>query len=259
MRGRGPPSIALGSSYTLRFIVLLAIVFVATEAAQGWFGWRGEHDLLLSMSALDEGRVWTVVTSALMHADVMHLLFNALGLWYFGKLAEESLGSRRYAVFLALAAILSHVPFIAAMAVTGEPTATIGASGIVMAVLVFAAFRFPGMPFSFWFLPMKLWQLAVLYVVLDVAGVASGRGPTDHWTHLGGAVFGLVVHKVGLLPKLGFARRPRPGGNGREPGPYRDGNVRGEIDRILDKINSQGIGSLSDEEREFLKRNSGKY
>jgi hypothetical protein len=31
------------------------------------------------------------------------------------------------------------------------------------------------------------------------------------------------------------------------------------VDRLLDKIAKRGIGSLTDEEREFLRRSSGRY
>ena len=46
MRGRGPAPIAIGAAWTLRFIVLLAVLFVAVKGARGWFGWRGEDALL---------------------------------------------------------------------------------------------------------------------------------------------------------------------------------------------------------------------
>ena len=259
MRGRRPPPIFLGSSWTLRFIVFLIVAFVFTKGSAGWFNWRGEHALLLSRQAIAEGRWWTILTSALLHADAWHLAFNALGLWFFGKLVEETLDGARYAAFFVLAAVLSHAPFLAAQYATGDRTPTIGASGIVVAMLVFAAFRYPGLPVRLFMLPLVLWQLAALYVVIDVLGVISGPSGTDHFTHLGGAAFGWVVHRFGLLPNLRLPRRsggPKPH---HEPGPFRGGNTRAEIDRLLDKINAQGIGSLTEAEREFLKRNSGRY
>lgn len=259
MRGRRPPPIALGASWTLRFVVLLVAAFVLAQGAAGWFGWRGGHALLLSRESLAQGRWWTVLTSALLHADAWHLAFNALGLWFFGKLVEETLDGARYAAFFFLAAVLSHVPFLAAEYATGGSTATIGASGIVVAMLVFAAFRYPGLPVRLIVFPLALWQLAALYVVIDLFGVLSGGGGTDHFTHLGGAAFGWIVHRFGILPNFRLPRRTSSVRPHHEPGPFRDGNARAEIDRLLDKISAQGIGSLSEEERDFLKRNSGRY
>ncbi len=257
MRGRGPAPIAFGSSWTLRLVVLLVAIFLVTRGAAGWFHWRGEGALLLSRESIEEGRVWTILTAALLHADGMHLLFNGIGLWYFGKLVEETLGSARFVAFFFLAAVVSHVPFLAAEFATAGRTSTIGASGIVMATIVFAALRYPGMPIRLFFLPLVLWQVAALYVALDVFGVVSRGAGVDHWTHLGGAVFGWIVHRFGLVPNFRFPRRVAKAA--REPGPYRDGNTRADVDRILDKINEEGIGALTDSEREFLKDNAGRY
>lgn len=256
MRGRGPPPIALGTSWTLRHFVLVVAVFFVAKAGEGSSWWPGSRWLLLSWDVFSRGRVWTIVTSALLHEELYHVLFNLIGLWYFGKLVEETLGSARYVAFFWLAAVLSHVPFLVAGAVTHDPTPTLGASGIVMAMLVFAAFRYPRMPWAFWGLPLLLWQLAALYAIVDVYGALRGGGPIDHWTHLGGAAFGWSVHRFGLLPNFRLPRRaPAP----REPGPFAEGNARADIDRLLDKIAADGIGSLSQDEREFLKRNSGRY
>jgi membrane associated rhomboid family serine protease len=256
MRRTGPPPIALGMSWTLRHILLLAAVFVVANGAQGWWGWRGWGSLLLSRESLEDGRWWTVVTSALLHAGVWHLVFNLLGLWYFGKLVEETVGGARFVAFFWIAAVVSHVPFLVVEFATGGRTATVGASGIVTAALVFAAFRYPGMPFGFWGLPLLLWQLALLYVAIDVFGAVSRTGSTDYWTHLGGAAYGFVVHRLGVLPRIRLLGRAPPP---REPGPYAEGNARAEIDRLLDKIASDGIGSLTEDEREFLKRNAERY
>jgi membrane associated rhomboid family serine protease len=257
MRGRGPQSISFGTSWTLRFMVLLVAAFVLTNGAAGWFRWRGEGTLLLSRESIEEGRVWTVVTAALLHADAWHLLFNAIGLWFFGKLVEETLGGARFVAFFFAAAVVSHLPFLAAEFATGGSTRTIGASGIVMAAIVFAAFRFPGLPIRLIVVPLVLWQFAALYVAFDVLGLVSRGESVDHWTHLGGAAFGWIVHRFGLVPNFRLPRRAPKAP--REPGPYRDGNTRAEIDRILDKINVQGIAALTDGEREFLKHNAGEY
>jgi membrane associated rhomboid family serine protease len=257
MRGRGPPPIALGTSWTLRFVVLVVVVSLFADGARGWFHWRGASSFYLSRESMADGRWWTIVTAAFLHAGALHLLFNALGLWYFGKLAEETLGGPRFVAFFWLAAVLSHVPFLVAVSVTGDPTATVGASGIVMAMLVFAAFRYPGMPFRIWGLPLVLWQIAALYVGIDVYRfLTNDGGGVDYWTHLGGAAFGWAVHRFGLVPNLRMPRRAPPP---REPGPFAEGNARVEIDRLLDKIARDGIGSLTQEERDFLKRNSGRY
>jgi membrane associated rhomboid family serine protease len=258
MQGRAPDALDLRSSWTLKLIVLLAAAFVLSRGAESWFGWRGLDSLLLSRASIEEGRVWTLLTSALLHADIWHLLFNLLGLWFFGKLAEESLRGGRFVTFVVLAAVLSHVPFLVFEFATHGEARTIGASGVVLATLVFAAFRYPGLPVFLLFLPLKLWQLAALYVAIDVAGALRMDSSIDHWTHLGGAAFGFAAHRWGLVQRFA-SLLPHGGRPPRAPGPFAEGNAQAEVDRILDKINAQGIGALTQTEREFLTRNSGKY
>ena len=257
MRGRGPPPIAFGTSWTLRFVVLIAAVFVLVNGAHTWAGQRWERALLLSSDSIREGRVWTLVTAALLHVDAWHLAFNLLGLWYFGKLVEETIGGARYIVFFFAAAVFAFVPYVVASFAAGDATPTLGASGIVMAMLAFAALRYPGMPWSFWGLPLVLWQLAALYVAIDVFGLISRDPGVNHWAHLGGAAFGWIIHRFGLVPNFRLPRRTAKAA--RAPGPFAEGDTRTEIDRLLDKISTRGIGSLSQSEREFLKRNSGRY
>jgi rhomboid family protein len=257
MRGRAGEPLAFGSSWTLRAIVFLAACYVLQRGAASWWRWDGEDALLLSREAIVQGRVWTLLTAAFLHADTWHLVFNLIGLWVFGRLAEDSLRGARYVAFFLLAAVVSHVPFLIAEFATHGDAQTIGASGIVLAALVYAAFRYPGLPISVWFLPMKLWQVAALYVAIDLFGAFEPASGVDHWTHLGGAAFGFAVHRWGLLPRLS-SFLPHGGRPPREQGPFADGNAEREVDRILDKINAQGIGALTTEEREFLTRNSGR-
>lgn len=56
-----------------------------------------------SQFALWDGAWWTVLTTALHHGDVVHLLCNTLGLWFLGRLLETRLGSWRYSVFCVVA------------------------------------------------------------------------------------------------------------------------------------------------------------
>jgi membrane associated rhomboid family serine protease len=143
MRGPAPPHISLGASWTVRFIVLLVLAFVAVKGGWGWFGRDLRGPLALSREAILEGRVHTLLTAAFVHADVWHVLFNCLGLWFFGKLVEETVGSAKFIAFVLLGAVLSHLPFLAVEFATGGHTRTIGASGVVLASIVFAAFRYP--------------------------------------------------------------------------------------------------------------------
>jgi membrane associated rhomboid family serine protease len=243
-----------------QLVVLMVAAYFVQRGVLAPSGLVGHF--LLSMDNLLAGKLWTVLTAQVMHADARHLLYNLIGLWFFGRLVEQSLGGGRTWLFCLVAALVSHVPWLLEQVLTGADHASLGASGIVLAALVFAAFRFPEVQFLlFFFVPVRLWVLAVIYVGLDVYGLLEARGPTNHWAHLGGAAYGFLAHRYGLVPewpRRGAVRRPpAPGRETRrhEEGPF----VRTEVDRLLDKIARDGIQSLSEEEREFLKRASSRY
>lgn len=257
MRGRGQPPILIGSSWTLRLLIALVVVFLFTKGAWSWWRWDVRSSLELSLAAVRDGRLWTVVTSAFLHDDAGDLLFDGVGLWIFAKLVEDALGTARFLAFALLAVVLPHLVFLVVQAAGRPGGLAVGTSGLVMASLAFAALRDPRAPHSlFGLVPVQTWHLALLYVVLDLVGQAQGIGRIDLATRLAGLALGLAVQRFGLVPSLrlpSFRRAPKPH---HERGPFAAGNVDREIDRILDKINESGISSLTDEERDYLKRNS---
>src|SRR5262249_57355241 len=48
--------------------------------------------------------IWTFVTYALIHADLSHLIFNAVWLLAFGSPVARRFGSRRFLAFMAVTA-----------------------------------------------------------------------------------------------------------------------------------------------------------
>jgi membrane associated rhomboid family serine protease len=77
------------------------------------------------------GEWWRLVTNAFLHGSPIHLLFNMVMLWWFGRLLESLLGTGRF-----LAIYFISVLAGSAGALLLAPTAaTIGASGAVFGVL----------------------------------------------------------------------------------------------------------------------------
>lgn len=78
-----------------------------------------------------DGDWWRLITSAFLHAGVVHLLFNMVALWWFGRLLETYLGSTRYLALYFASALAG-----AAGALLLSPTTpTVGASGAVFGIL----------------------------------------------------------------------------------------------------------------------------
>jgi membrane associated rhomboid family serine protease len=160
---------------------------------------------------------WQLVTSAFMHGGFLHLLFNMLVLWMFGMRVENVWGSQRFGIFYFWCAIggsllqllFSSAPFLFGI---GQPilTATLGASGAVLGVLVAFAMMYPDERIYFYFvIPIKAMYLVIGTAVLSVvAGVTGAMPGIAHWAHLGGMIAGylLIQYWRGRLP-FGPGRR----------------------------------------------------
>lgn len=149
---------------------------------------------LNAADALSGGRVWQLVTYAFVHVDGYHLLFNMLGLFFFGRFVEEGIGSRRFTGLYFLCVVTGGAAQVIADAATGRAwSVTIGASGGVNGILALAALCVPRLPVYVWgILPAPLWALCVFYLLMDVGGMGGAGGGVAHAAHLGGAAGGVL-------------------------------------------------------------------
>ena len=131
-----------------------------------------------------------------------------------------------------------------------------------MAVTFLCAMHYPRMQLLIMFIiPLELRWFAVLYAIIDVAGLLNPGSGVAHAAHLGGAAFGVAYkyYNWRLIPLwqrltgrvTGFKRRRR-GPKMRIYQPTPDEPLNPQVDRILQKIHEQGEASLTDEEREVL-------
>jgi membrane associated rhomboid family serine protease len=237
-----------------RVVVWLIGVTIATFGAQvvaeargfdaaRWFG--------IVPQRLAQGWLWQLVTSAFLHGGPGHLFWNMLFLWMIGTEVAEVYGVRKFLGLYLGGAALGAVAHAVAGAIDGRPEVpAIGASAAVLGVAVVGALLFPNRPvWLFGLFEPPLWLVVAGLVVYDAyALVTHGRPGVAVAAHLGGALFGLLFWRVPVnlswfrrwIARVRFSRRPAPE----------------EVDRILAKISAEGIGSLTDAERDVLKRAS---
>ena len=113
----------------------------------GWARLQRHVSVLLALSpeaALRNLYVWQVFTYMFVHFGTFHLLFNMLGLWFFGVPIEQSWGMRRFLKFYFYCGLAAGVCVLAANIAFGEwMVVTIGASGAIFGVLVAFGILFP--------------------------------------------------------------------------------------------------------------------
>lgn len=170
-------------------------------------------------TALYELELWRFLTFQFLHADITHLFFNMLSLYFFGYLIEGYLGSRRYLAFYLLCGIAGAVAYLllwAAGVLIGDPRVPmVGASAGIFGVLFAAARVAPDTTVMLMFppIPMKLKVLAlVLAGVALVTVLTSGRNAGGEAAHLGGAALGSLLIQFPQVLNVFDWRRMRSGG-----------------------------------------------
>nr|MCU0335860.1 rhomboid family intramembrane serine protease [Chitinophagaceae bacterium] len=88
--------------------------------------------------AVSRGQYWRLLTSGFLHADYMHLIFNMLTLYFFGRVVEVAFfsrfGSFAFLLFYLMALVFSDLPTYIKHRNNTSYT-SLGASGAVAAVL----------------------------------------------------------------------------------------------------------------------------
>jgi membrane associated rhomboid family serine protease len=200
--------------------------------------------------------VWNYITFQFLHVDPMHLIFNMIGLYFLGMVLEKAWGRRRFVTFYFSCGVFAgicHVMVIFAMG--GKPeTRLLGASGGVYGIVVACAILFPHIRLILLFFLVPIRFAALLFLGVAVYYILrGGGGNVSHAAHLGGAAMAAVW--VWLLPRFQAAARDaslkrRQGAWDRKM-KQRAAN-QAEIDRILDKIKTSGLNSLTRREKNTL-------
>lgn len=223
---------------------------------------------------------WRFVGYMFLHADVTHLLFNMIGLCFFGSIVENFLGGKRYLAFYLLCGIFGallfmllniggllareHLGSVPPGLLPNSPFAPlIGASAGVFGVIFAAAYLMPtATVYLFGVIPMQLRTLAFGLVAFAVVTVLmKGNNAGGEAAHLGGAIAGAWFirrpHQLhGFFDFLGRADPTSRSNRARKARKTGAGPSSDEIDRILDKVRERGLASLDARERAALREAS---
>lgn len=206
---------------------------------------------------------WQLLTYAFLHSvgDIFHIFFNLLSLFFFGHCVESYYGTKKFLIFYALCAIFAGLFYLALQFFYPGRTMMLGASGAIMGVLVFSACVMPDSTVLFYFIfPMKMRTLVWILVGLDVYMVLIPRGGVAASAHLGGALFGYLSYRYSAKISAYYYRWKRNLAIEYQKEQEKTyANIREDVDKILDKIQQNGIQSLTPQEKEFLQNASKKY
>ncbi|MDR1155494.1 MAG: rhomboid family intramembrane serine protease [Bacteroidales bacterium] len=242
-----------------------------------WLGAPADVDTLI-------GRPWTLITYMFFHQGILHILFNMLWLYWFGRIFRTYFsGWQLVNVYIlgglagALFYVLSYNIF-PVFAVEKHFAILLGASAGVLAVVMAISCHVPKYTVNLLFFGrIRLIYIALVTLVLDIISISTSDNSGGHIAHLGGAFFGYLF-AVNFLkgrditawfgrfcawtgsffkskPKLKVAYK-RPPTDDREYNRQKNEDQQ-EIDRILDKISKGGYESLTRKEKEILFHQKG--
>ncbi|WP_372721162.1 rhomboid family intramembrane serine protease [Novipirellula sp.] len=214
---------------------------------------------------------WQFLTYGFVHDpnNINHILFNMIGLFFFGRIVERRIGQQEFLKFYLAAILLGGIAASISYFIQGGGLA-IGASGGVVATTILFALYYPHQEVLLMFvIPVKAWILAVAFVGMDLAGALGlmGNSQTAFEVHLTGAAFSaayfyqrwnfrwLDLAVLSDLPHYFRQRSRRMKLKIHDPD-RKLNQEAAEADRILAKIHASGEASLTRSERKTLERYS---
>lgn len=223
---------------------------------------------------------WTLVTYMFLHFDFLHILFNLLVLYWFGRIFLDYYDQNQLLGLYLLGGIAGGLTYMAAynllpvFSQVVNSSFLLGASASIIAILIAAAFRDPNRDIYLFLIgrvPLKF--LALFMIISYIIGISTSNAG-GNLAHLGGALMGWAFYAfrkngkdiTSFIPfsekllKSVFKSRPKITIIHRRP-PRDDFEYNrqkaadhSELNRILDKIGKEGYETLTKEEKETLFR-----
>jgi membrane associated rhomboid family serine protease len=253
-------------------LLFVALMLAGSDGSEilGWLALPASFDQFIS-------RPWTLITYMFLHFEFLHILFNVLWLYWFGKIFLEYHNQRRLLGLYLLGGVVGGLVFMLAYNLVpvfkGSVlfTQLLGASASIIAIMTAIAVYVPNHVIHLVFIgPVKIKWIAVISIILYIIGL-SGSNAGGNFAHLGGMFWGWLYMsklKSGHDIAAGFNRLTDSIFSWTNRGKklkvkYNQTNIdyeynrmknyqQSEINRILDKIGKSGYDSLTEEEKDTL-------
>ena len=273
-------------------LIINIIFYLATWAAE--VVWRIDLAQYLGLHYIgaSDFRPYQFVTYMFMHGNFAHIFFNMFALWMFGNTIENAWGPKRFLIFYFVCGIGAGltqelVQYIQlhdivqnyqAVRINGQNIpvgdylnmlTTVGASGAVYGILLAFGMMWPNSRIYIYFaIPIKAKWFVIIYGLIELFSGFSSVDNVAHFAHVGGMLFGLILilywrnKETGWRPRFNIKWNKNKSNYGRPKDDWDYNKARHDDDRrtdeILEKISKGGYSSLTEEEKEFLFKQSKK-
>ena len=166
-------------------IIINFLIFLVTAFSDTAFS------NLAMVPALIGERPWTFVTCMFVHAGFIHILFNMIFLFFFGRTLVMFLGNNRFLLVYFLGGLAGNLVFLLLNLSSGVQL--VGASAAIYGVAGALVVMAPNMRVALWgIIPMPLWVFVIVFLgILSLPGIADA---SIAWqAHFGGLAAGLIA------------------------------------------------------------------
>jgi len=258
--GRGNRIIPLAVKTLL---LINTIVFLLVEISGMQFELFYSNFGLVPTKVWSSFMIWQPFTYLFLHGGIIHLLFNMFVLWMFGKDLENDWGFIPFIKYYFACGVGAAV--VTSIFGWGSFTPVIGASGAIYGLLLAYGLMYPNrLVYLYGILPIKVKFMVIgLGVIAFFASMTSTNTTVSHITHISGMVIGFIY----LQSRINYKRLKlwmidrkinilNVKINERE---NIDNQLRNKVDRILEKLNTQGWDGLTEDEQKVLHKASRTY
>ena len=263
----------------IKIILINIIVFVSMSMIEVFFTLSGLGSIssgILNKLMLPADlkkfilQPWSLITYFFLHMNFMHILWNMLFLYWFGKIVNDNIGNNAVISLYVLGGIIGGLFYMALYNIIPfysdriSDSLMLGASAGVFSIVVGSATLLPNYTFYLLLLgPVRIKYIALFYVLLSFLDV-TGNNAGGEIAHLGGAFIGyLYIRQLqnginmgeGIIKILNYFNKDKSKKYDTKSSIIKDENEdisQDEIDKILDKISDSGYSSLSNKEKEKL-------
>lgn len=226
-------------------------------------------------------KAWTPFSYMFVHEQILHILFNMLWLYWFGRIFLQYFTGRVFGSLYVLGGLagaflyilaFNYIPYFSAM----ERSWMIGASASVMGIVMGIAFYRPDITLNLLLIgQIKIKYIAIIAFIIDFLSLGNGVNEGGHIAHIGGAIIGYIFamqYKNGKditawvgklidgfvnLTKRKKRKKPKMKVHVKRSETDMEYNARkkgeqDDIDAILDKLKTSGYNGLSQEEKRKL-------
>ncbi len=167
---------------TIALLFINVLVFVSTYL----FDNELEQLALVPQYLVEDAAMFAVSSfiSMFLHANIIHIAFNMLTLFFIGRILEPNVGSAKFIVVYLLSGFAGtglHTAY-AFISGTGITTPVVGASGAISGVIGIAAALGD--------------RLAIYWLIAQIPFAFAGVSPIAYFAHIGGFIFGFASGRI---------------------------------------------------------------